>query len=238
MHVVARRPIAWREPDRDGTRSLIERIMAPRASIAPGWQHWCLDRAPYAFFHLPQTIKDRYNAGYASGAADWLRSRIHDKVTIYDGRTVTRIARANAGNGEAVCAMLSDSTSFVADHVILATGFRVDLDRLACLDPHLRMQIRTDGRVPVLNSRFETSVPGLYFAGMTTLPAFGPLYRFVAGAPATARRIAHAVHAARFQRSQFPTDRLTAMRADTSAEHAASPGCSQPICAPQQAFDR
>jgi cation diffusion facilitator CzcD-associated flavoprotein CzcO len=198
VHVVARRPIAWREPDRDGARSLLERIVAPRASIAPGWRHWCLDRAPYAFFQLPQTIKDRYNGGYSSGAADWLRARIHGKVTIYERRTMKRIARANAGNGEAVCAMLSDGTSLVADHVILATGFKVDLDRLAYLDPRLRMQIRTDGRVPVLNSRFETSVPGLYFAGMTTLPAFGPLYRFVAGAPATARRIARAVHAPRF----------------------------------------
>jgi len=193
VHVVARRPIAWREPDRDGTRSLLERIAAPRASIAPGWQHWCLDRAPYAFFRLPQPVKDSYNAGYASGAADWLRSRILGKVTIHEGCLVKRIIPAAAGNGPAASVTLSDGTALVADHVIFATGYKVDLTRLSILDPRLRMLIRADGCLPVLNSRFETSVPGLFFAGLTTLPAFGPLFRFVAGAPATARRIASAV---------------------------------------------
>ena len=36
-------------------------------------------------------------------------------------------------------------------------------------------------------------MPGLYFVGLTSLPAFGPLFRFVAGCGAAARRVARAV---------------------------------------------
>jgi len=190
---VSRRPIAWRDPDRDGTRSLFERIAAPRASIAPGWENWILDRAPYAFFRLSQPLKDRYNSNYSSGAADWLRHRIHGKVALHEGRTVNRIVTTPRQNGASVSATLSDDTRLTADHVILATGFGIDVGKPGILHPTLRAQIRTNGSAPALNSRFESTVPGLYFAGMTTLPAFGPLYRFVAGAPATAHRIARAI---------------------------------------------
>ena len=75
VQVVARRPIAWRVPDRAADRSIGERILAPTASIAPGWDNWLLDRAPYAFYRLPQPIKDSYNSDYMSGASDWLRER-------------------------------------------------------------------------------------------------------------------------------------------------------------------
>ena len=196
VQVVSRRPIAWRDPDRDGTRSLFERIRAPRAAIAPGWQYWALDHAPYAFFQLSQRFKDHYNGYYSSGAADWLRDRILGKVTLHEGRTVSRIA-TTSGNGTSVCATLSDGRRLTTDHVMLATGFRIDLRKLTMIHPSLLADIGAAGSVPVLNSRFESTVPGLYFVGMTALPAFGPLYRFVAGAPASARRVAHAISSQR-----------------------------------------
>jgi len=191
VHVVSRRPIAWRDPDRDGARTLLERIRAPRASIAPGWENWILDHAPYAFFRLSQRFKDRYNSNYSSGAADWLRHRIDGKVTLHEGRTVATIAAP--ANAAGLCATLSDGGRLAVDHVILATGFRADIRAMTMMHPSLVARIRTNGFVPVLNHRFESTVPGLYFVGMTTLQAFGPLYRFVAGAPAAARRVARAI---------------------------------------------
>jgi len=202
VHVVSRRSIAWRDRDRDGQRSLLERIRAPRASIAPGWQHWMLDHAPYAFFRLSQPLKDRYNSRYSSGAADWLRHRIHDKVTLHEGRTVARIAVR--GDGSSICATLSGDERVSADHVVLATGFRVDVRKLSIIHPSLQARIETNGGAPILNSRFESTVPGLYFAGMAALPAFGPLFRFVAGAPASARRIARAIGAPRLRPAAMP----------------------------------
>ena len=54
----------------------------------------------------------------------------------------------------------------------------------------LRAAIATDMGIPTLSHWFESSVPGLYFVGLTSLRAFGPLYRFVVGCKATATRVA------------------------------------------------
>ena len=204
VHVVARRPITWRAPDRDGTRSLFERIRAPRAAIAPGWQFWMLDHAPYAFFRLSQQLKDRYNGHYSSGASDWLHHRIQGKVTLHEGCTVERVKPAAGASSLGL--ILSDSRHLTVDHVLIATGYRIDVRKLAIFHPSLAAEIRSDRNVPVLNSRFESTVPGLYFVGMTALPAFGPLYRFVAGAPAAARRIARAIARPRQDCSRIPLD--------------------------------
>jgi FAD-dependent urate hydroxylase len=194
VQVVSRRPIAWLAPDRDGTRGRIERMVAPRATIAPGWDNWLLDHAPYSFYRLPQAIKDRRNASYSSGAAHWLRHRVVDKVTLHEGRTVVQI-EAVCGNAGGLVAVLSDHARVRADHVILATGYRVDVTKLTMIHPSLLAHIGTDGGVPILNHWFESTVPALYFVGMTALRAFGPLYRFVAGCPAAARRVAGAISA-------------------------------------------
>jgi hypothetical protein len=68
------------------------------------------------------------------------------------------------------------------DHVVAATGYRIDIDRLGCLDPQLRARIaRTDGNWPRLERGFQSSVPGLYFVGLAAAATFGPLMRFVCG---------------------------------------------------------
>jgi cation diffusion facilitator CzcD-associated flavoprotein CzcO/predicted ATP-grasp superfamily ATP-dependent carboligase len=189
VHVVPRRPIAWRSPDRNGTRTTLERVLAPDASIAPGWQNWMLDRSPYLFYRLPQPYKDRRNGSYHSGASDWLRSRILGRVTLHEGQTVV----ASSARGGTVQVTLSGGRTLEADHVLLGTGYKVDLERLTMIDPSLRARIGTDDGTPVLSHYFESTVPGLYFVGMTSLRAFGPLFRFVAGCRASAERVAAAI---------------------------------------------
>ena len=51
----------------------------------------------------------------------------------------------------------------MTEHIIAATGYKVDLERLKFLNPGIRSQIRAVKRVPVLSSSFESSMPGLYF---------------------------------------------------------------------------
>ncbi|PYP30343.1 MAG: hypothetical protein DMD49_10750 [Gemmatimonadetes bacterium] len=176
----------WLDPDRANTRTLVERVVAPNASIAPGWKNWVLDRMPYLFYRFPQEWKDAYNQRYESGATDWLRTRVIGKAIVREGRTVTRLDVVD-GRVEAT---LSDRAKLRANHIVLATGYRVELDKLTMIHPSLRADIRTDLGIPVLNHEFGSSVPGLYFVGITSLRAFGPLYRFVAGCGATARRVA------------------------------------------------
>jgi len=189
VHVASRRPIVWLSPDRAHERTIFEKIRAPTAGIAPGWENWILEHMPYLFYRFPQGRKDNYNSFYHSGAAAWLKDRVVGKVTLHDGRA---IAKMEVVDGK-VDATLSDGGKVRADHLLLATGYRVDISKLRMLHPSLLTEIKTDQGIPVLNHWFESSVPGLYFIGLTSLRAFGPLFRFVVGCKAAAPRIASSV---------------------------------------------
>ena len=81
----------------------------------------------------------------------------------------------------------------VAEHVIAATGYRVDLERLNFLSTDIRSRVKKVNGAPVLSSAFESSVPGLYFAGVAAANSFGPVMRFAFGAGYAARTLTRAV---------------------------------------------
>jgi len=223
VQVVARRRIVWLLPDRMNTRTIWERILAPNASIAPGWDNWILDQMPYFFYRFPQGRKDSYNSGYHSGATDWLRERVIGKVTLREGQTV---AKLEVVDGK-LDATISDGASVRADHILLATGYKVDINKLTMIHPSLRAEIKTDMAIPLLNHWFESSIPGLYFVGITSLRAFGPLYRFVAGCGPAAQRVASSVtrRQVRPSRAARPlTDPVTLARSPSTAGNASARG--------------
>jgi len=217
VQVVSRRPINWLGPDRWNRRSVLERILAPDASIAPGWDNWIWDHMPYFFYRFPQERKDSYNAIYPPGATDWLRSRVIGKVTLRERQTVAKLAVADGK----IAATLSDRAQLSVDHVLLATGYTVDINKLTMIHPALRAEVKTDRAIPILSHWFESSVPGLYFVGLTSLRAFGPLYRFVAGCGAAARRVAESVARERSRRSRAvpkpKRDGAATLRSETPA---------------------
>jgi thioredoxin reductase len=81
------------------------------------------------------------------------------------------------------------------DHIIAATGYRVDIDRITFLDKSLRNRISTVENTPILSSRFESSVQGLYFIGPVAANSFGPVQRFAVGARFAARRVSRSLAA-------------------------------------------
>ena len=88
--------------------------------------------------------------------------------------------------------------TLIVDHVIAGTGYKIDIGRLPYVAPNLLGALRQQLQAPVLSPNFESSVPGLYFAGLASAYAFGPIMRFVAGAAPTAHRLErHFRHAAR-----------------------------------------
>ncbi|KIF07735.1 dimethylaniline monooxygenase, partial [Streptomyces sp. RSD-27] len=109
--------------------------------------------------------------------------RLHRAVAV-GGRT--RLGLTTAG-GESV---VLDTA-----HVIAATGFAPRLARLDLLDARLRSALATvgDADTPELGPGFESSWPGLFFAGLLTAPSFGPSMRFVHGAGFTAGRLVRGV---------------------------------------------
>jgi hypothetical protein len=76
-----------------------------------------------------------------------------------------------------------------ADHVIAATGYRVDLRRLPFLNNDLASGIHVVEHMPELSGNFESSMPGLYFVGVSSALSFGPMMRFAYGSAYTARRL-------------------------------------------------
>ncbi|MGH2892391.1 MAG: NAD(P)-binding domain-containing protein, partial [Solirubrobacteraceae bacterium] len=120
----------------------------------------------------------------------WLRGRLSE-VPISCG-VVVRDAHEHAAS---VTLRLSDGSTRVVDHVLGATGYRVDVRRYAFLKGALAASIAVaDGGYPVLGPGLESSVPGLHFMGAAAAHSFGPIMRFVVGtwysAPAVARRVA------------------------------------------------
>ena len=70
------------------------------------------------------------------------------------------------------------------------TGYAPDLARLEFVDADLRAEIRLAGGAPALDRGFQSSAPGLYFAGYSAAASFGPVMRFVFGTGFAAPRLA------------------------------------------------
>ncbi len=190
VDLIARRPILWLDTHGVARRPLINRLLIPDSGIAPGWKFRALEIFPYFFQRFPVEKKEEMvRRTHQPAASNWLKERIIGKITLHDGQIVTRIDERDNG----VRLSISDQTEFTVDHIILATGYQADVSRIALLSPAIKANIRTYLGSPVLNTWFESSVPGLYFTGFSSLLSFGPLYRFVAGVPATAPRVAGSV---------------------------------------------
>jgi thioredoxin reductase len=101
-----------------------------------------------------------------------------EAVTIEDNRVDIRLS----GDG-------AQPSNVAVDHVIAATGYRVDVDRMTFLDDSLRACVETVNSTPILSSHFESSVPGLYFIGPVAANSFGPVQRFAVGAQFAAKRV-------------------------------------------------
>ena len=114
----------------------------------------------------------------------WLAPRIaRDEVRLWP-----RAEIAGIEPGEPITVTLSDGTRLETDHVLLATGYRVDMRRVPYL-PEIEL---ADG-FPVLDADFQSSAPGLYLPGFPSTRDFGPFFGFVAGATTTAAIIGDAL---------------------------------------------
>jgi cation diffusion facilitator CzcD-associated flavoprotein CzcO len=191
VQLVARPPaIRFHDPPSSAPRTLLQRMRAPKTGLGPGWKvFWCV-KAPLAFRQLPERFRVDTVRRMLSPAPGWfIKQDVVGKVPFNLG---VEIARAETQNGRARLE-ISDTAgarrTLVADHVIAATGYKVDLQRLTFMDRRLLAGIRSVEQSPLLSSNFETSVPGLYFVGMTAANTLGPLMCFVFGTQFTARRL-------------------------------------------------
>jgi FAD-dependent urate hydroxylase len=166
----------WRQKWFHTFRPVARLLYAPADVGQAGLSH--LVARPNVFRRLPRSVQDRWAIrAIRPAGAGWLKPRC-DSVRITTGRVV----RSAAVTGEQATLWLSDGTERRVDHVLLATGYRVDVSRYPFLSTSLLESIRRVNGYPQLDSGFQSSVPGLHFLGAPAAWSFGPLMRFVAGA--------------------------------------------------------
>ena len=190
VEVLVRAPLVrwlWRQKWFHTFRPVARLLYAPPDVGQAGLSH--LVARPNLFRRLPRSIQNRFGkrAIRPAGAA-WLHPRC-EPVRFSIGRTVT----SASPNGGQVTLELSDGTNRHVDHVLLATGYRVDIARYPFLSHDLLPMIHRVAGYPQLDAGFQSSVPGLHFLGAPAAWSFGPLLRFVAGAEFASRGLTRGV---------------------------------------------
>jgi len=175
-------------------RTLLQKLRHPPSGLGPGWRsRFCTD-APLLFHRLPLAFRQKIVRRHLGPAGAWhSKARVIGRLPVHSGCAVER---AEIQDGKVHLSLLAQDGScrqVVTGHVIAATGYRADVNRLKFLSEDIRSRIRTGGGSPVLSKNFESSVSGLYFTGLAAADSFGPMLRFAYGAGFTARRLSAAL---------------------------------------------
>jgi hypothetical protein len=196
VEVFVRGPrVLFAGPPADVTHQGRGTVLKPESPLGPGWSLFTFSHLPAGFRRLPASVRMHLIATVLGPfGAWWLRDRVEDCVPVHLAHRLD----AAATDGEKVRLVFACSSgerrAGLFDHVMAATGYRIDMDRLEFLDASLRHGIaRTAGTWPALGPSFNSSVPGLYFTGLAAAATFGPLMRFVAGTAFAGRRVTAAV---------------------------------------------
>jgi FAD-dependent urate hydroxylase len=190
VELVARaRQVVWiPPPDGEGLRHRINRAAYAPTEVGPRGIGW-VAAVPDVFRRLPPQVQARIGpVCIAPMGAYWLRPRLRD-VPLSLGRRVAGVSRSDGR----VVLTLDDGAKREVDHIVLGTGFHVDVPRYDFLAPGLVHSLRLAAGSPVLGTGLESSVRGLHFVGAPAAHTFGPVMRFVVGtayaAPALTRAI-------------------------------------------------
>jgi FAD-dependent urate hydroxylase len=135
---------------------------------------------------IPLEIRDKIRTRAVKPAgSQWLPARL-SAVRITTGRAVSTAATV----GDEIALTLDDGSERRVDHVLLGTGYQVDITRYDFLPLELTRNVQQLDGYPKLSNGFRSSVPGLHFIGATAARSFGPLLYFVAGTEFASRHLA------------------------------------------------
>ncbi|MFI1484644.1 FAD-dependent oxidoreductase [Streptomyces sp. NPDC020747] len=171
--------------------------LRPESPFGRAWSLWALSYYPHPYRHLPPQAR-HFLVRRVLGplGAWWLRERFEGKVQVSE---VSRIVRSGSVDGHpalAVRTLDGRVEELSADHVVSATGYRVDLAAMDFLGHELRTELAVSRGTPKLGAGFRSSVPGLYFTGLPAAASYGPVMRFVCGTEfASPRLVRHLVGA-------------------------------------------
>jgi Pyridine nucleotide-disulphide oxidoreductase len=164
------------------------KLLFPPGEVGPLGINWIV-QYPDIFRRFPDGRQKQFTRRALKPAGSgWLLPRMND-VTFTTGRKIVSAKQTD----NRIRLVLDDQSEREVDRVVLATGYRVEVDRYPFLPQDLARAVRRAGGLPLLAEGFESSVPGLHFVGAAATESFGPLLRFVAGTGYTARAVTKCV---------------------------------------------
>lgn len=189
VEIICRGDIRWPAAPRDANAyggicaGWLDALRTAPSALGSFPLNW-LNEFPGAVHRLSPPVRAMLNAAALRPApAPWLRRRfggvrVHANETIHAVRIMGNQVALDLGGGLRVY-----------DHVLLATGYRIDVAKSDLLSPLLARRIVSARGAPVLGRGFESSVPGLHFVGASAVRSYGPLMSVVAGAGYAARNL-------------------------------------------------
>ncbi|MYV39014.1 NAD(P)-binding domain-containing protein [Streptomyces sp. SID1328] len=174
----------------------------PQSPFGRAWSLWALSYHAQPYRFLPESVRHHLVRRVLGPlGAWWLRERFEGRVQV---KEVARVVSAEAVDGAPVLTVRTHggrTDRLTADHVIAATGYRVDLAALDFLGPGLRTDLAVTRGAPRLGPGYVSSLPGLYFTGLPAAASYGPVMRFVCGTEFASPRLAKHLAAAHGGRS-------------------------------------
>ena len=156
---------------------LVSKMLYAKTDVGPAGISR-LVAAPRVFRRFPRWFKTpvAYRA-IRPAVAGWLKPRL-EGIPIHAGCHVTEAHET----GGRLTLKLSDGAMRTSDHMLLATGYSVDVTRYKFLAPDMLGQLEIRHGYPLLRAGLESSIPGLHFVGKPAAWSFGPILGFVSGA--------------------------------------------------------
>lgn len=181
VHLVHRHPTpAFAQSDWSWVGPLVDTMID-----VPGW-----------YRHLPDdektAIVERLYIEGRLKLEPWLQPRVdRPDISIWaDNRIATCMRLTN----DELAVTFETGDVVEVDHIILATGYNVEIDRLPLLARgNIISRLETRNGFPVLDERFQTNIPGLYITSLPATQDFGPFFAFTIAARASARVIGSAL---------------------------------------------
>jgi cation diffusion facilitator CzcD-associated flavoprotein CzcO len=196
VELITRGPIHWIGSELPGTDGglfwRLHTALTPPSPVGPFPLDWLNEHPGLTRFIARPLRKKIATRSLRAAASAWLQPRA-SRVRMTLGRIIVSVRALESR----LILKLDDGSESTVDHVVLATGYKLDISKPGLLTPELLGKIERIDGCPVLRPNFESSAAGLHFVGCSAIPSHGPLMRFIWGAGFAARSLTRGVLAAK-----------------------------------------
>jgi len=184
--VTRRKALSFHLPPETTFLSKLGQIRYPSSPLGAGWRIMFCAHAPSMLYRLPFATKHKMATMYLGPSPGWSTKERAQKIETFLATKIVSL-EAKGQQVHMIYERAQERLSKLVDHIIVATGYRPNINKLSFLESSIVKLVDNLQGIPILSSNFETSSPGLYAIGPIATSSFGPIMRFVYGADFTSR---------------------------------------------------